>query len=286
MTRLSIITAVYNCLDYTKNYIYSLENSLKKFTNLEYEILIVDDCSSDGSRKYLKSIESNVIRVFFNDSNMGFSWNNNFGASKAKYDIYAFLNNDLVLKEGWLEPMIDVLDLYDNAGSVGNIQVNPNTGLIDHAGIFFDLLGKPAHAWKNRLKPPKQKITEWNAVTAACMIVKKEIFWEVNGFDISYINGCEDVDFCIKLKKAGYNNYVANTSVIKHHVSTSEGRHDFNAKNTEILLKKWHSVTENWGESEWPIAYLQRYARQWWRFNIVKLIKAIWLIIRRKFCFS
>ncbi len=272
----SFVTATYNCLNYTKEFFESLKDTVD---GINYEIIFVDDCSTDGTRDYLKSIESETVKVVLNEENQGFAANNNLGVEMASAEIVGLLNNDLLLKKGWLEPMLKAIKEFDKIGSVGNVQLNPKTELIDHAGIFFDLLGRPAHARKNRQSPPSGDYLEWNAVTAACMLIKKSVFDAVGGFDTQYINGCEDVDLCVRLKGEGYRHFVANKSVIYHHVSSSPDRHKFNDDNSKLFMDRWQDQTKIWGKTEWPKEYLMRYMRQWWRFNFTKLVKAVYLLL-------
>lgn len=101
---ITIITAVYNQLSLTQAYWRSL---LRHHPNQPWEIIWIDDFSTDGTRKWLKSIESENCRVIFNEENRGFATNNNLGASLAKGETLAFLNNDLELQEGWLDPLLE-----------------------------------------------------------------------------------------------------------------------------------------------------------------------------------
>ena len=248
--KLSVITSLFNCLEYTQVYLKGLEKSLGQLKDLEYEIILIDDCSTDGTRDFLKTLSEPHYIIHENNKNSGFAKNNNRGANLANYDTLLFLNNDLEFSNpDWLSNMLEVFSKHKDCGALGNIQINPKTELIDHAGIFFDLLGRPAHARKNRKRPPQKDVSKWNAVTAACLMISKENFLSVEGFCEDYRNGCEDVDLCVKLRQKGLQNFIANKSIILHHVSTSPGRHDFNAKNTEIFLGKWAAVTRVWGQS-------------------------------------
>ena len=276
--RLSFITATYNGLDYTRAFLDSFAATVPP-GNWEY--ILVDDGSRDGTRDFLATLQP-PFKVMLNESNGGFAYSNNRGAAAATGDTLVFLNNDLILSPGWLEPMLEAFQRFEQLGAVGNIQLNARSGLVDHAGIFFDLTGRPAHARKNRRRRPQEEYTFWNAVTAACFAMPRPLFQQLGGFDEGFVNGSEDVDLCVRIRQASHSIVVANQSIIRHHVSVSPGRHDKNAQNTARLLSKWQPVMAEWGKREWPREYLARYARQWWRFNFSKFCKALWLLPRSR----
>jgi len=275
VVKISFIIPLYNELELTKICLKSLEETVGRS---DIEVILVDDSSTDGTTDYLATLKE-PYRVILNQERAGYAANNNKAALVAKGEVLALLNNDLVLTEGWLAPMLACLEKHKQCGLVGNIQLNPKTGLINHAGMFFDLEGCPVTARKNRKCFPAEDYSEWNAVTAACVLIRRDVYMEMNGFDEAYINGSEDIDLCIRLRLAAYQNYVANKSRIFHHVSSSPERHRYNDKNTQLLKQKWAVVASKWGKDEWPLEYLRRYARQWWRFNITKLIKALYLLL-------
>lgn len=277
--RFSICTALFNCLDLTRAYLASLEETMEG-SAVGYEVILVDDGSSDGTREFLKTLKP-PYRILLNEENLGFAGSNNRAAESARGEYLFFLNNDLVLRPGWLEPMADGMEMLPMVGVLGNIQMNPQTGLVDHAGVFFDLKGLPAHARKGRSRIPRQDYREWYAVTAACMLIRRDVFLSAGGFDEGYRNGMEDIDLCVRLRLEGYRHYVANRSVVEHFVSSSPGRHTHNDANTERFRKKWSATTMEWGRREWAGEYLQRYARRWWRYNFTKFWRAVWLILSR-----
>ncbi len=277
MAELSIITALHNCVDLTRKYVESLYETLAN-SEIDWELILIDDASTDETPVLLEALnEKPNIRILHNEENQGYAYNNNRGAQEAKGAVLAFLNNDLILQDDWLQPML-IQVRKPESGAVGNIQWNPETGLIDHAGVFFGLDGMPRQARKNRKAVPQNDVTEWNAVTAACMLMRKEVFKKCGGFDESYRNGFEDIDLCVRLKLEGYKHFVCNRSQIRHCVSPSPGRHDHNNANSDLFEEKWAETCKPWGKKEWPREYLARYARHWWKFNLGKFLKALWMV--------
>ena len=275
----SFITAVYNCLELTRSFLRSFGQTVGLAPG-SFEILLIDDCSSEPIETLVDAFPELPIRYLQNVENQGFGESNNRGAREAQGDVLILLNNDLTLLPGWLEPMLRALESDNKTGAVGNIQINPRNKLMDHAGVAFDLEGLPFHARKNRRRKKGAQTYEWPAVTAACMAIRRSVFLEQRGFSNAYRNGAEDIDLCLSLKKAGYHNVVCNDSVIYHHVSSSPGRHDFNEQNLEILKSRWGQEGALIGKKIWAPEYLHRYARHWWKFSPSKLIRALFMLCR------
>lgn len=217
-------------------------DSLRQTVDLSrHEVILVDDHSTDGTREYLAALAEPPFRIIANDHQRGYAASNNAAAAVARGELLCLLNNDTVLSPGWLEPMLRAFQRFPDAGFVGNVQRNPRTGRYDHLGVIFADDGTPLHFGCDFRSRPFRGYTRWRAVTAACCLVRRSVFLNAGGFDGQYINGSEDVDLCLRLGRAGYQHYVANQSVIDHHVSSSEGRHTFTPQNTTRLLQQWKS---------------------------------------------
>lgn len=274
--RLSFIVALRDCLPLTQTMLRTLE----AHTDLDRaEVVLIDDGSTDGTPEFLKSLPLGRYRSIRNQASQGYAAANNRAAAAARGEILVLLNNDLELSPGWLPPMLELLESQPQAGVVGNIQRNWRTGLVDHAGIFFDLEGMPTHAWKTRKRLPKGPWRERNAVSAACLAIRRSLFERANGFDTGYRNGMEDVDLCIRLKQMGYRHFVSHRSVVRHHVSQSPGRHRCNDRNSARFAARWNAVTRTYGKLEWPREYLSRYARYWWRMKPGKTARALLMLL-------
>lgn len=235
----SIIIPVFNNLKYT---IQCLEAVAANTGYEPYEVVIVDNGSTDGTKEYLASLEGDV-KVFTNDSNLGFAIACNQGAKAAEGDYLVFLNNDTFPLAGWLENLVKVVNERPDAAIVGSKLLYPDN-TIQHAGVTFDIRGSKlflAHIYRcfDKDHPAVNHMREFNAVTAACMLVRKEVFFDLGMFDEGYTNGYEDVDLCLKARERGSKIIYNPESVLYHHESVSEGRFSFDKKNTLHFLERW-----------------------------------------------
>ena len=138
--RLSFIISVFNGLQFTKACLDSLHQTVDLST---HEVIVVDDVSTDGTREFLARLREPACRVMLNEARRNFAANNNAAAAIARGEFLCLLNNDLVLRPGWLEPMLRAFELFPAAGLVGNVQRNPRTRKYDHMGIVFGDSGLP-----------------------------------------------------------------------------------------------------------------------------------------------
>jgi GT2 family glycosyltransferase len=261
----SFLIPLYNCLALTQAMLASLRATLP--AGLAHEIIFIDDGSTDGTRPWLASLATDpAIRVVLQRENLGYAAANNAGAAVARGEFLALLNNDLVLTPRWLEPMLAAQRAYgDRAGLVGNLQLDAATGALDHAGIAINLQGKPEHLRRlplaSRLAPFAFPYRHSVAVTGACVLVRRALWEKLGGFDEKFINGCEDVDLCLRAAAAGHVNLVALRSVVRHHISSSPGRKLRDEANTRHLVLRWHDTLCQRGARLWCRDHLATYLR-------------------------
>lgn len=208
---------------------------------IDFEIIIINDASFDNTREWLQKLEFPSVKIIHNEANQGYARSNNIAAKNAKGDILVLLNNDLIFEGDWLSPMLEILNIPKlNAGIVGNIQYKVSTNEIDHAGI--ELCNKAQFVHRHNIDNTKD-YSKQLAVTGACMLIRKEDFDKVNGFSEVFINGCEDVDLCLKINSLGKLVYLSHKSVIQHHVSLTRNLTNIqNEINSRLLLKKWRAL--------------------------------------------
>ncbi|MGA3006312.1 MAG: glycosyltransferase family 2 protein [Opitutaceae bacterium] len=273
--QISFIIPLYNCLPLTQAMLTSLQATLPP--GLDHEIILVDDGSTDGTREWLATLTAPPFRIVLNEKNLGYAANNNRGAALAGGECLALLNNDLVLLPGWLPPMLDGLLRLPRAGMMGNRQLTPETSRLNHRGVRFDVLGRPHHDNRPRVVP--RAYSRYRAVTAACCLIRKQLFTEYGGFDQAFHNGFEDIDLCLRLDRAGFRHYVSNQSHVFHHVSASPSRHAREDQNFTLFMRRWgrRQTIRNHG-----LAYLQRYWDRPWLFNGPRLCLALaWALTGR-----
>lgn len=276
---ISFVVPVHNRLDCTEAFIPSL---LETVEGRPFELIIVNDNSADGTRQFLDALTDPRIKVLHNETWSGYAVSVNRGVARASGEIIGHLNNDLILTPGWLEPMLECYKDCLRVGTVGNIQRSIRTKRIDHAGIIFDLVGLPDHYGKNYPFIFPFEYRDFPAVTAACMLIKRSLYNEMNGFDEAYLNGCEDVDLCLRLRQRGYRNIVAGKSQVFHHVSASPGRRDNDTRNNRKLLSDWGELMRKHGQRDWPFQYLMRYWKTPWLYNGPKLVDALLRLAKLK----
>jgi GT2 family glycosyltransferase len=233
----SVIISVFGQLQHTKRCLAQLEKTLDGV--IDYEVLIIDDASKDGTVEFLKGL-GEPYRVFFNDENQGFAKNNNLGSREARGEYLCLLNNDVFVQGDWFTPMLRVFEQKEKVGMVGNVQKLADSNRYDHMGVVFSPQGKPCHFGKDFFHRPFGKgFKEWNAVTAACCLVNRERFLDSGGFDEVFVNGYEDIDLCLRMLAEGFNHFVAHESVVEHVRSSSYNRSKYNRRNEGIFEKRW-----------------------------------------------
>jgi O-antigen biosynthesis protein len=240
--------------------LHSLQATMPE--GVSYEIILIDDGSTDGTREWLGTLQGPGIRVLLNERNVGYAVTNNRAAAIARGGFLALLNNDLILLPGWLEPMLAAhASLEDRAGLIGNIQLDARSGAVDHAGLVIGVTGKPLHV---RAIPPVlgrwlHPVRAVPAVTGACMLIERALWQRLGGFDEGYINGGEDIDLCFRARAEGRVNAVALRSVVRHHVSASPGRKARDEENSYRLARRWQRefiAAADYGRREWCHGYL------------------------------
>jgi GT2 family glycosyltransferase len=248
---ISFIIPLFNHKDKTREMLSSLKKSIPE--GIDYEIILCDDFSTDGTRQWLIEMNDPHVIIQLNDQNRGYAYTNNLGARLAKGQFLALLNNDLILKPGWLEPMLEIYRTSQlNIGVLGNLQYRLDNGDLDHAGMDITLAGQFEHV-RDPNQYPSSLVSVFG-VTGACMLVRRADFEQVGGFDERFINGCEDLDLCFKLAWLGKLTYLCLDSQVKHHVGLSRDLKSVqNQKNSQYLYGKWRQLIHGRLSGKWLI---------------------------------
>lgn len=222
----SIIIPVFNNLTYTKNCIDSIINS--KINRIPIELIIINNASTDGSIEYLNDLaEKKMIKLINNDENLPFAVACNQGAKVAAGKYLVFLNNDTQVTNGWLISLNNIFTNEDKVAIQGVKLLYPNNS-VQHCGIVYGYLKKNLLAhYHIYLSVPhnSERVNisrEYQMVTGACLAIRTSIFNELGAFDENYFFGHEDLDLCLKARKAGYKVWYNADSVVYHYESMTK----------------------------------------------------------------
>ena len=233
-----------------------IDSIRQKTTYPNYQILIVDNGSDQQETlEYLGKISSEPqISVQRDDQPFNFAALNNTAVKQANGELVALVNDDIeVISLDWLTEMVR-LALQPGIGAVGAKLLYPN-GNIQHAGIVLGLGGVAGHAFK--LNPGEdpgyhhraQLTSSFSAVTAACLLIRKHTYLEVDGMEEKNLSiAFNDVDFCIRVRETGLRNVWTPHAVLYHHESATRGYEDNPKKrarfDSEIcfMQKRWGQV--------------------------------------------
>ncbi|MCL4465443.1 MAG: glycosyltransferase [Chloroflexi bacterium] len=237
MLKCSIIIPVFDRWFYTQLCLEALSRTLAGRS--DFEVVIVDNGSSDGTPAGLAALRP-PYRVITNRLNLGFACACNQGAQAATGEYLVFLNNDTVPTAGWLDNLLGVAERDARVGIVGSKLLYPD-GTIQHAGVAMTDELTPVHIYYAFPAdyPPANVDREYQAVTGACLLTRRDLFRSVGGFDEQYVNSYEDVDLCCRVYSLGMKVVYCARSVIYHFASVSENRHDMDEANQELLLSRW-----------------------------------------------
>ena len=227
-----------------------------------FEIIVVDNGSSDGSVEFLESLSNDLpIKIIKNSENKSFSEANNQAVDVCNGDYVLLLNNDMEPTYGWLNEMMGAMIYNDNVGAVGAKLIYPyyydrvsidKSFTIQHAGVKFEEVTNEEYTYGPYheyifypliFDKKLNKTSECMAVTAAAVLIKKSIYKKLNGLSNDFFYGYEDVDFMLNLNQKGYKILYCGSALLFHHESSTrnnEGNYDeINLKNIKTLMKKW-----------------------------------------------
>ena len=235
----------------------AIDSILNKTTYQNYEILLVDNNSDDPQAlAYFEEIARHPkVKLLRYPHPFNYSAINNFAVEHAQGEIIGLINNDIEVINGeWLQEMVTQAQRPD-IGCVGAMLYYPND-TVQHAGVIIGISGVAGHSHKYYLKKHPgyfsrlYLIQNLMAVTAACLLVRKDVFNEVNGLNEQDLTvAFNDVDFCLKVHAAGYRNLWTPFAQLYHHESISRGHEDNPEKQArfkreiDYMINTWHTNT-------------------------------------------
>jgi GT2 family glycosyltransferase len=235
--RCSIIVPVHGRAGLTRQ---CLDTILDQPPAVPFELVVVDDASRDETPRLLESYGDRVKPVRL-DANQGFAGACNAGVEAARGELLVFLNNDTIPVAGWLDTLVRYADEHASAGIVGAKLLFPNE-TVQHAGVVICQDGNPRHLYAGfpAAHPAVSASRRFQAVTAACMLVRREAFEAADGFDEAYRNCLEDTDLCLRAGEAGYEVHYCAESVLYHLESVSRGRRSKEIeRNAKLFRERW-----------------------------------------------
>lgn len=221
-----------------------------------FELIVVDNGSTDDTAAVLAIPRHYPIRVIRNEYNASFSRGNNQAADIAEGRFLLFLNNDIEpINGGWLGSMVEAIEGGESVVAVGAELVYPVRGIaatdltVQHIGIRFSHMEgavRPVNlSAKDPLDPRFESIVDSPAITGAAMLVDRDAFLQIGGFDEAYIYGTEDVDLSLKLTELG-RVVVTGQAVLFHHESATQRETAEEAKRVNRLRNRLH-FADRWG---------------------------------------
>jgi glycosyltransferase involved in cell wall biosynthesis/SAM-dependent methyltransferase len=236
VVQVSIIIPTFNNLGLTRQCISSI---LSHTPQGLYEIVVVDNASTDGTPAYLKQVEeTGNLRAILQSKNCGFAAGCNIGAQAAACPFLVFLNNDTQVTEGWLTALLKSAQQL-RAGVVGAKLLYAD-GTIQHAGIEF-INGIPDHPHRHASadSPAVNQRRELDMITGACLMTPRDLFLSLGGFDEIFRNGVEDVDYCLRVRALDRKVVYEPQAVVYHLEGQSRGRFDHVNENLKIFFDRW-----------------------------------------------
>ncbi len=242
---ISIIVLTYNNLEYNR---LCIDSILKKTAYPNYELIIVDNQSTDGTIVYLSELEQKKIpnvKIIFNDKNSGFAGGNNIGIQNAKGNYVLLLNNDTVVTRGWLTAMTKHLENNSKYG-----MCNPVTNSIGNeskiCANYHNIQEMHEFAYAVTAEKMAKEYTDVDRLPLFATLIRKEVIEQVGMLDETYKIGMfEDDDYTESVKRGDYQIVIVEDAFI-HHINNAsfkklddaEYRRIFDA-NKKVFEKKW-----------------------------------------------
>ncbi len=240
---ISLVIVLYGQRAVTEKGLSSLAHALGNKLRAEIELVLVDNASPDDTGELLDAWEDRAT-VVRNQTNLNFSGGCNAGARAAAGDVLVFLNNDMEFVPGAIEA-VAATAVEDGVGAAGARLLFPN-GTIQHAGVILVANEQgppmPQHVFHHEAGdlPAATVVVDLDAVTGACLAIRRELFLEFGGFDEAYLNGLEDIDLCLRVRTRGLRVVYRGDVCFVHHESLTRGVDvRASAHNDAVFQARW-----------------------------------------------
>jgi O-antigen biosynthesis protein len=235
------VTVIVATRDAPQHLARCLESIFARSTYPNFGVLLVDNGTTDPDAR--RMFDQHPVAVLPFDGPFNFSRVNNFGVEHADGDFVVFLNNDTeVQTPEWLEVMVSQAE-PDGVGAVGALLLYPNRK-VQHAGVVLGLRGTADHIMRgfpstaDGYAGSLSCTREVSAVTAACMLMRRELFVELGAFDEHFATHYQDVDLCLRIRRSGRRILYTPRAVLRHHESATRGM-QYDHLDRALLLDAW-----------------------------------------------
>lgn len=249
----SVIIPTRDRVDLLRN---CVESVLQKTRYSNLELVVIDNRSQDpDALAYLEELRHRRhgrvrFQVLRYDAPFNYSAINNFAVASSRGDVLCLLNNDVeVIGEDWLTEMVSHALRFD-VGAVGAMLYYPDDS-IQHAGVILGVGGVANHAYSGQQRGhaghgARAKVVQnLSAVTGACLVIRRQIFQQVGGLDEKLQVAFNDVDFCLRVREAGYRNVWTPFAELYHHESASRGA-DKTPEQTHRFVSEVRRMETRW----------------------------------------
>jgi O-antigen biosynthesis protein len=218
-----------------------LDSIFSRSTYPNFGVVLVDNGTTDPEA--LRMFDRHPVEVLPFEEPFNFSRVNNVGACHADGDYVLFLNNDTeVQTPEWIEAMVNLAE-PDGVGAVGPLLLYPN-GRVQHAGVVLGLRGTADHIMRgfpasaDGYAGSLSCTREVSAVTAACMLMRRGLFLDLDGFDEHFATHYQDVDLCLRIRRSGRRVLYTPRAVLRHDEGATRGDH-YDHLDRALLLDAW-----------------------------------------------
>lgn len=244
-----LVSIIIPALNETKLTLTCLK-SIKKYTKYaNIEVIVVDNGSDFLTSQSLNlyTMTDRRCRIVRLDRNLNFSVGCNYGFGQSNGEYVLFLNNDTLVTEYWLTPLIETIQDTQILAVQSLLLYSDNT--VQCAGVEFgdDGFGFSKHEGKSSQDLEVLKSQSCPALTGACLLLRADDFIGIKGFSPWFINGQEDMDLCLRLQNLYPNKqfWYCAESIVYHYESSTAGRKSNIAKNRQVFQIFWHSLLKN-----------------------------------------
>jgi len=235
----------------------AVEDLLEKTAYRHFQIVLIDNSQNDHVEQYARTMTANgapLRRLDWRHKRFNFSVMNNEAVRQSGSPFVLFLNDDMsIVSTEWLSAMLEHAQRPE-IGAVGAQLWYPHDA-IQHAGVVMGIFGNSGHAFRTLpVTPPGHGhyfdfpwlTRNCSAVTAACLMVGRQKYWEVGGFDVDHLGvAFQDVDLCLNLMAAGYRNVYTPYAILYHYESATKVEVRPNPVEDHFMKRKWQCYIEN-----------------------------------------